>query len=304
MSSFAEWTQSHGGKSPPILKRKQMIFLPKATAIDPTLDNTKWLPPWRPITVQSALASRLFLVIKRYIEPGIPISIMQHEFQRDRTVIDASLLVTLLTERSKVLKEPLIMVSKDCLKCFDRIPRWCMDLIYRGIGVPEAPRNLMIDLLGSGTIDVRTAFGWLSTGAREFGIDQGSILSILHISCYMDCLQARLAKCRDPISIQHHQAGEGITIGSTLFVDDQLDITTSALGIQERALVTNVFTGKTGTGEVFGASKSFMMYLTHDDEHYPAVELNDGMGVPRAVKVVAPGKGFKHLGIFQGGEDL
>ncbi|EGZ14608.1 hypothetical protein PHYSODRAFT_438951, partial [Phytophthora sojae] len=73
------------GKAPPILRRKQMIFLPKAATVDPTLDNTKGLPPWRPITVQSALASRLFLVVKRYVEPGIPISKMQHGFQRDRT---------------------------------------------------------------------------------------------------------------------------------------------------------------------------------------------------------------------------
>ncbi|EGZ05432.1 hypothetical protein PHYSODRAFT_459324, partial [Phytophthora sojae] len=73
------------GRAPPILRRKQMIFLPKCANIDPTLDNSKGLPPWRPITVQSALSSRLFLVVKRYVEPGIPISQMQHEFQSDRT---------------------------------------------------------------------------------------------------------------------------------------------------------------------------------------------------------------------------
>ncbi|OWZ11725.1 hypothetical protein PHMEG_00015212 [Phytophthora megakarya] len=174
-----------------------------------------------------------------------------------------------------------------------------------GIGVPELPRNLMIDLLGPGIIDVRKAFGWLSTGEREFGIGQGSILSILHISCYMDCLQARLAECADPNEIQHHQTGgRRVSIGSTLFVDDQLDITSTEQRAQERAKITNMFTGKTGTGGAFGASKSYMMYLTHGNEHFQDVSLNDGMGIPRQVQVVSPSKGFKHVGIYQCGDDL
>ncbi|EGZ13858.1 hypothetical protein PHYSODRAFT_316842 [Phytophthora sojae] len=179
-----------------------------------------------------------------------------------------------------------------------------MDLIYRGIGVPNTPRELMIDLLGAGEIDVRTAFGWISTGAREFGIGQGSILSILHIACYMDCLQNQLEKCPDPVHITHHHEGSGIDISSTLFVDDQLDVTTSHRGIQARSAVTNVFTGKMGTGGVFGAAKSFMMYLAPMNTHYDAVELNDGYSVPRPVPVVAPDEGFKHLGIYQGGGNL
>ncbi|EGZ13859.1 hypothetical protein PHYSODRAFT_443988, partial [Phytophthora sojae] len=73
------------GRAPAILRRKQMVFLPKAAHVDPTLDNAKGLPPRRPITVQSALARRLFLVLKRYVEPGILISRMQHGFQTDRT---------------------------------------------------------------------------------------------------------------------------------------------------------------------------------------------------------------------------
>ncbi|EGZ08820.1 hypothetical protein PHYSODRAFT_318726 [Phytophthora sojae] len=179
-----------------------------------------------------------------------------------------------------------------------------MDLIYRGIGVPAKPRNLMIDLLGDGIIDVRTAFGWISTGPREFGIGQGSILSILHIACYMDCLQEQLADCPDPVEVRHHQTGGGIEISSTLFVDDQLDITTSLRGIQARAKTTNIFTGKAGTGGVFGAEKSFMMYLTSNNEHFDAVQLNDGLGIPRGVKVVSPEEGFKHLGVYHGGDNL
>ncbi|POM74154.1 LOW QUALITY PROTEIN: Hypothetical protein PHPALM_8936 [Phytophthora palmivora] len=268
---------------PPILRRKQMVFLPKTNNVDPTLDNSKSLPPWRPITVLGALANRLLLVVKRYVEPGFPISTMQHGFQTERTVIDAALLVTLLTERARDTREQLITVSKDCLKYFDRIPKWCMDLIYRGIGAPEIPGKLMIDLLGPGQIDVRTAFGWLSTGLREFGIGQGSILSILHIACYMDCLQAKLSKCPDPVHIRHHQQGSGIDISSIMFVDDQLDVATTEQGIQARAKITNTFTGKLGTGGVFGASKSFMMYLASSESHSSAVKLNDGLGVPRSL---------------------
>ncbi|OWZ14978.1 hypothetical protein PHMEG_00011461 [Phytophthora megakarya] len=171
------------------------------------------------------------------------------------------------------------------------------ELFSVGTGVPEPPRNLMIDFLGSGVIDVCTAFGWLSTGEREFGIGQGSILSILHISCYMDCLQARLAECADLIKIQHHQTGgRRVSLGSTLFVDDQLDITSTEQGAQERAEITTMFTGKTGTGGVFGASGG--------NELFQAVSLNDGMGIPRQVQVVSPSEGFKRLGIYQGGDDL
>ncbi|OWZ06141.1 hypothetical protein PHMEG_00021649 [Phytophthora megakarya] len=135
------------------------------------------------------------------------------------------------------------------------------ELFSVGIGVPKLPRNLMIDLFEPGIIDVCTAFGWLSTGEREFGIGQGSILSILHISCYLDCLQARLAEWADPIEIQHHQAGgRRVSIGRTLSVDDQLAITSPEQRAQERAKIMNMFTGKTGTDGVFGASMSFMKH--------------------------------------------
>ncbi|OWY91807.1 LOW QUALITY PROTEIN: hypothetical protein PHMEG_00039467 [Phytophthora megakarya] len=153
--------------------------------------------------------------------------------------------------------------DKDCLKCFDCIPRWRMNLIYRGMRVPEPARNLMIDLLGPGIIDVRTSFGWLPTGECEFGIGQGSNL---HISCYLDCLQARIAECADPIEIQYHQTTRGRV--SHLFVDDQLGITSTEQREQNHVKITNMLTRKTGTGGVFGASKSFMMYLTHGNKHF------------------------------------
>ncbi|OWZ16448.1 LOW QUALITY PROTEIN: hypothetical protein PHMEG_0009758 [Phytophthora megakarya] len=118
----------------------------------------------------------------------------------------------------------------------------------------------------------------------------------------MDCLQARLAECGDPIETQHHQTGG--RRGSTLFVDDQIDITSTEQGAQERAKITNVFTGKTGTGGIFGTSMAFMMYLTHGNEHFQAVSLNDGMDIPRQVQVVSPSERFKRLGIYQSGDDL
>ncbi|GMF16624.1 unnamed protein product [Phytophthora fragariaefolia] len=291
------------GYAPKILKRMQMIFLPKTVNADPTLDNSRGLPQWRPITVLAALANRLNLIIKVSVEKGIPISVMQHGFQSERTVQDAALLTTLLFDRAISTTESIFVVSKDCLKYFDRVVPWVMEILYLGAGVPAIPLRLMIDLLGPGEIDVRTAFGWLSTGAREFRIGQGSILSIQHISCYMNTLQERLERCDGPVRICHHQEGGGIDIGSTVFVDDRLDISTTIHGLQARAEVTNLFTGKTGSGGGFGAEKSFMMYIDGNN-HHEAVRLNNGLGLPQQVQVIAPREGFKYLGIRQGGYDL
>ncbi|GMF33013.1 unnamed protein product [Phytophthora fragariaefolia] len=64
------------GAAPQILKRKQMIFLPKQAHVDPTLDNSKGLPPWRPITVLAALANRLCVVVKQYcVSPACGVDI-------------------------------------------------------------------------------------------------------------------------------------------------------------------------------------------------------------------------------------
>ncbi|EEY59990.1 uncharacterized protein PITG_13155 [Phytophthora infestans T30-4] len=154
------------------------------------------LPPWRPITVQAAFANRLFLVIKQFVDGGIPLSLLQHGFWSDMSL--------------------LLLVSKDCLKCYGCIPAW------------------------------RTSFGWIATGERELGIGQGSVLAILHIGVYMDCLQEQLEKCVDPVVIRHSQKDHGINIASTMFVDDQLDA--SYNGLVNRARVTNMFTGKYATG--------------------------------------------------------
>ncbi|EGZ19571.1 hypothetical protein PHYSODRAFT_488058 [Phytophthora sojae] len=92
------------GLVPSILLRKQMVFLPKTAAVDTTLRLSAGLPPWRPITVQSSLASRLQLVIKRYADRRVENCKMQHGFQHTRTVQDASLLTGLLVERAHELK--------------------------------------------------------------------------------------------------------------------------------------------------------------------------------------------------------
>ncbi|GMF40651.1 unnamed protein product [Phytophthora fragariaefolia] len=88
-----------------------------------------------------------------------------------------------------------------------------------------------------------------------------------------------------------------------MFVDDQTDITTSIAGLQERAEVTNVFSGNNGTGGVFGAAKSFVKQVGGNRTSDLTISLNDGMGHPKPVQVVAPAQGFKHLGIQQGGVD-
>ncbi|KAE8899716.1 hypothetical protein PF003_g16167 [Phytophthora fragariae] len=88
-----------------------------------------------------------------------------------------------------------------------------------------------------------------------------------------------------------------------MFVDDQLDVSTSYNCLLDRARITNLFTGKFATGGVFGSAKSFQMYIAEPEKHYPAVLLNDGRGTPQPVQVVAPEQGFKHLGIYQAGED-
>ncbi|CAK4679802.1 unnamed protein product, partial [Aphanomyces euteiches] len=130
---------------------------------------------------------------------------------------------------------------------------------------------------------------------------QGSILAVMHTGYYMDLLQQQQQRGLDPIKIFHHQHPEELThrpIGSLLFVDDALDVATTYAGIQHRAAISNIFTGKYASGGVFGAEKSFMLYLS--SHHYPTISLNNGLGEPQPVKVIAPIDGFKHLGIHQG----
>ncbi|RHZ32713.1 hypothetical protein DYB37_012752 [Aphanomyces astaci] len=135
------------GLAPPILGRKQ-IYLAKADTAHGVVNLDPGLPPWRPITVQSAFSGRIFTVIRDYITPCIPNHEMQHGFQRDRTVQDAAVLTSLLIERAERREEELFLISKDCLKCFDRIPGWVMEYIYRKLGVPPSRANLWPISLG------------------------------------------------------------------------------------------------------------------------------------------------------------
>ncbi|RHZ01518.1 hypothetical protein DYB35_011986, partial [Aphanomyces astaci] len=48
------------GLVPPILGRKQMIYLAKSATAHGVINLDPGLPPWRPITVQSAFSSRIF----------------------------------------------------------------------------------------------------------------------------------------------------------------------------------------------------------------------------------------------------
>ncbi|ETV65660.1 hypothetical protein H257_17655 [Aphanomyces astaci] len=126
----------------------------------------------------------------------------------------------------------------------------------------------------------------------------------MHIGYYMDVLQRRQQQGPDGVNILHHQSPDGApvrrVINSTLFVDDALDIATSYTGIQHRATTSNIFTGIHGSGGVFGAAKSFMIYYSPSGLHYPTVDLNDGLGLPQPVTMAPPMEGFKHLGIQQG----
>ncbi|KAF0774654.1 hypothetical protein AaE_001646, partial [Aphanomyces astaci] len=176
-----------------------------------------------------------------------------------------------------------------------------MEYIYRKLGVPSLPRQLMAHFLGASQIDIRTAFGWLDGGIREFGLGQGSILAVMHIGYYMDVLIRQQQGGTDPVQISHSQHPQGPrtrTISSLLFVDDALDISTSYSGIQDRVRISNQFTGQSASGGVFGADKSFLFYLS--PHAYPTVALNDGLGNPQPIRVVAPSEGFRHLGIHQG----
>ncbi|RQM22321.1 hypothetical protein B5M09_011381 [Aphanomyces astaci] len=276
-----------------------MIYLAKSATDHGVVNLDPGLPPWRPITVQSALSSRIFTVIRDYISPCIPNEELQHGFQgfqRDRTVQDAAVLTSLLIERGERRQEELFLISKDCLKCFDRIPGWAMEYIYRKLGVPSLPHQLMAHFLGASQIDIHTAFGWLDGGIREFGIGQGSILAVMHIGYYMDVLIRQQQGGTDPVQISHSQHPQGPrtrTISSLLFVDDALDISTSYSGIQDRVRISNQFTGQSASGGVFGADKSFLLYLS--PHAYPAVALNDGLGNPQPIRVVATSEGFRVL---------
>ncbi|EGZ11185.1 hypothetical protein PHYSODRAFT_455299, partial [Phytophthora sojae] len=71
------------GVVPEILNHRQMVFLPKHSHATGVWE-LQGLPPWRPITVQISLATRLFTAISCYLETRVPNHPMQHGFQRDK----------------------------------------------------------------------------------------------------------------------------------------------------------------------------------------------------------------------------
>jgi len=131
------------GIVPATLYHRQLIFLPKSQQATGVWER-QGLPPWRPITVQSSLATRLFSAISGYLERTVPNHPMQHGFQRDRNVQDAALTTILLLDRAKIRREELYLLSKACEKCYDRIPRWVIAYIYRRIGVPTVLYNILL----------------------------------------------------------------------------------------------------------------------------------------------------------------
>lgn len=114
------------------------------------------------------------------------------------------------------------MLSKTCTECYDRIPLWVMAYIYRRLGVPNLLYKILMGFLSAGDIDISTAYGWIKTGKREFGLGQGPVLSICHITYYMDILLDQNGP--GAIHIQHGQLPAlSMAIASTVFVDDAVD---------------------------------------------------------------------------------
>ena len=75
---------------------------------------------------------------------------------------------------------------------------------------------------------MRTAFGWLPTGFREFGIGQGgSILSIVHIGYYLDLLIRQQNQETAGVHVRHSQDSGNIELKTVAFVDDVVDLPTS-----------------------------------------------------------------------------
>ncbi|RLN93579.1 hypothetical protein DYB28_005529, partial [Aphanomyces astaci] len=103
-----------------------------------------------------------------------------------------------------------------------------------------------------------------------------------------------MSACPEPTQ----QGAQNRTISSLLFVDVTLDISTSYAGIQDRAGISNYFTGQSASGSVFGADKSFLFYLS--PRAHPDIAHNDGLGIPQPIRVIASSEGFRHLGIHQG----
>ncbi|RQM28166.1 hypothetical protein B5M09_009693 [Aphanomyces astaci] len=131
---------------------------------------------------------------------------------------------------------------------------------------------------------------------HAFQTPEGTTWDTYH---YDEDIQARCERSlRTRVSPEHggvhmnsgSQGAQNRTISSLLFVDDTLDISTSYAGIQDRAGISNYFTGQSASGSVFGADKSFLFYLS--PRAHPDIALNDGLGIPQPICVIAPSKGF------------
>lgn len=292
--------------APTILKHRQLVFLLKKSDGYSIVNLEDKLPPWRPIMVQPALASRIGMVVRDYVGRRIPNHELQFGFKSDRIAHDAALLTRLIWEMALEKKTPIFLVSKDCEKCFDRVTAWVMEYIYLQLGVPPGAISLMMNFLAAGQVDIKTSFGWLDGGVREFGLGQGSIYSVLHIVYFFDVLQRALQKGTNGVEIKHHQnqltndQPTTIQICSHTFVDDTKDIATTYEGIKQRIEVSNMFTGINGTGSVYNNEKSFFMYYDPQGKHYETIQLHNGLGIPKPITLVAPNEGFKDLGIQQG----
>ena len=68
------------------------------------------------------------------------------------------------------------MLSKDCEKCYDRVPFWVMVYIYMRLGIPGTLMAIVLAFLAAGKIDIRRVYGWIETGIREFGLGQGGLV--------------------------------------------------------------------------------------------------------------------------------
>ncbi|ETV78303.1 hypothetical protein H257_07888 [Aphanomyces astaci] len=115
---------------------------------------------------------------------------------------------------------------------------------------------------------------------------QSAFNDIWTFSSARNKVASTLSACPQPTQ----QGAQNRTISSLLFVDDTLDISTSYAGIQDRAGISNYFTGQSASGSVFGADKSFLFYLS--PRAHPDIALNDGLGIPQPICVIAPSKGF------------
>ena len=111
-----------------------MVFLPKKATSSGIVNHTTDQPPWRPLIIMAAFISRVYAVLRRHVGRRIPNEAQQFVFQSHKAVEHLATLIAMLIEHAKAKNENIIMLSKDCLKCFDRIPPW--EYIYIELGVP------------------------------------------------------------------------------------------------------------------------------------------------------------------------